>query len=70
MTDVEGGGFSCLYFLNKFFSSFQIFQTVLRFELEISAAVVKRDTLRLEQIQEIIVHLLREFPSRENKGDS
>ena len=55
----------------SFFSSFQIFQTVLRFELEISAAAtVKRDTLRLEQIQEIIVHLLREFPSRENKGDS
>ena len=60
-----------LSLLNKFFSSFQIFQTVLRFELEISAAAtVKRDTLRLEQIQEIIVHLLREFPSRENKGDS
>ena len=42
---------------------------MLRFELEISA--VKRDTLRLEQIQEIIVHLLREFPSsRENKGET
>ena len=57
---------------NKFFSSPSRYsRLVLRFELEISA--VKRDTLRLEQIQKIIVHLLREFPSssnRENKGDS